>query len=139
MSSDFENDRKIIEYCNNNKSDSKCQCLSLDNTINLYSKSSFSPVYCWFSPCRNPDNYITSIIKAEQNYCNVTICEISIGDILLNDNGNITAKNDCVRNINPILSFIQVVIELINFDIPFSNINLIYPIIIILTLLLFFK
>lgn len=131
--SDYEYDQKVLEYCKNNRTDSKCQCLLLDSLISLYSKSSYSSPYCWYTPCKNSDNYITSLIKAEQTYCNITICEISIGDIILNDNGNLRANNDCVSSINPIFAFSQRIINFSDIEIPNLIINFIYPLTVILT------
>ncbi|CCU56456.1 putative late 16kDa membrane protein (Cop-J5L) [Mythimna separata entomopoxvirus 'L'] len=139
MSSDFENDNEMIEYCNNNKNDSKCQCLIVNDNIDVFSKSSYAPYYCWYSACRNNANYITSLIKSEQTYCNITACEISVNDILLNNNGDIVISNECASNINPIYSLSQKIVNLSNLDVPNLFINFFYPVVLIISILIFFN
>ncbi|CCU55836.1 putative late 16kDa membrane protein (Cop-J5L) [Choristoneura biennis entomopoxvirus] len=139
MLSDYENDITMFEYCNNNKNDIKCQCLIINDNIDVFSKSSYAPYFCWYSPCRNNENYITSLIKSEQKYCNITVCEISVNDIILSDNGNITITNDCARNINPIYSLSQTIVSLTSFDVPNLLVNFFYPVVIIISILIFFK
>ncbi|AAG02938.1 hypothetical protein AMV232 [Betaentomopoxvirus amoorei] len=139
MLSNYENDNKMIEYCNNNKDDIKCQCLIVNDNIDVFSKSSYAPYFCWYSACRNNENYITSLIKSEQQYCNITVCEISVTDIVLNDNGNLTVTNECASNINPIYSLSQIIVNLTSFDIPNLFVSFFYPIVIIISILIFFK
>ncbi|BAO49402.1 membrane protein [Alphaentomopoxvirus acuprea] len=136
MLSDFENDLNIITHCINNEDDQKCRCINLSNNLEVYSKSSFSPAYCWYSPCNDINNYKTSIIKSERQYCNITICEISVDDIKLNDNGNVQITNDCISTINPIINFSQSIIDLSTIELPNLLINFIFPITIILLLII---
>ncbi|AAC97790.1 ORF MSV142 putative membrane protein, fowlpox virus 15.6kD homolog (vaccinia J5L), similar to GB:M17418 [Melanoplus sanguinipes entomopoxvirus] len=136
MSSEYENDKKLIEYCNQNTTDTKCQCILLSNDIKIFTKSSYSLPYCWYAPCNKADSYKTSIIKEEQKYCHVTVCEISFGEITLKDNGVFTATNNCISTLNPIAKYSQTIVKLKDDDIPNLIISFIYPITIVL--LIFF-
>lgn len=91
----FEDDQKILNYCNDNKNSYKCKCIYPDNEINKLLINAFNPYYCWYSSCNTDDVYITSIINENKKYCNNINCIIESKDIFLDNNGKIVINNTC--------------------------------------------
>jgi hypothetical protein len=136
MSNSKENDDLLIKYCNNNLNDPKCGCLLFKNNFNFLNKASFAPYVCWYSPCLNSNNYLTSLLISEKKSCNVSICEISLGDIVIN-NGELNITNDCISLISPLLFFKKTINQINNYEIPNMFTPIIIPIFIILFIFLF--
>lgn len=138
MSNSIEKDNMIIDYCNNNIDDPKCGCILFEKNFIFLNKSTLSSYVCWYAPCLNTENYFTSLLTNEKKFCNINICEVSLGDINV-DNTNITINNDCISLISPILFFKESFKLLNNFEVSNMFINSFFiPIVIILIIFLIY-
>lgn len=100
VSSSYETDTKILDYCKLNPSDRKCKCVIPEPGIFKLQISMFNPYYCWYDPCTNGNSYITSIMKEERKKCNLVLCNVELGQVSLDDNGVLNVKNDCLSSKN---------------------------------------
>lgn len=98
ISKSYNDDKKIINFCKNNKNDYKCKCVFPEDSINKLQINSFNPYYCWYQPCRDSSTYKTSLIQEYKKSCNVVICQVNIGDVELDDNGFIKINNSCISS-----------------------------------------
>lgn len=99
-STSFQDDQKILNYCNNNKSDERCKCIIPEDGIHKLQINTFNPYYCWYSPCNNKKCFKTSIILEEQKKCNIVLCHVELGQVSLDDNGKLSVKNNCISSKN---------------------------------------
>lgn len=100
IAKNYEEDQKILKYCNDNKDSSKCKCIFPDNDINNIELNAFNPYYCWYLPCNSDDVYITSTINNNKKYCNSISCIVEAKDIYLDKNGKIIINNNCKSSIS---------------------------------------
>lgn len=135
VSTDYETDLKMIEYCNNNPDDTRCRCIKPPEKLYLFAKSSLVPYYCWYAPCSDEDVFKTFELVEEKKLCKLNLCEIKIDDIYVKD-GIVRVENDCSSTINPYLQIGQVVVSLNNIDIPNMFISFIIPIVLCILILL---
>lgn len=99
-STTFEDDQKIINFCNNNTSDKRCRCVLPEAGINKLQINLFNPYQCWYSPCKNNSYFKTSLITEEQKKCNIVLCNVDLGEVTIDDNGVLTIKNNCISSKN---------------------------------------
>lgn len=100
VSTSYDTDTKILNYCNLNPGDKKCKCVIPEDGIFKLQISLFNPYYCWYEPCTSGDAYITSIIAQERRKCNLVLCNVELGQVTLDDNGVLNVKNDCISSKN---------------------------------------
>jgi len=130
----YIDDMKLIEMCRNS-SDNRCGCIFPPKNIIVFSKSSYSPYYCWYGPCLDDNAYKTSLIKEEQTLCNITTCQVSLGDVVL-ESGNLTVNNDCASIVNPLVKFSQTIGSFQNFFFSFLIVDFSYFYIIIVLIII---
>lgn len=100
ISTSYKDDQKILDFCNKNRNDKRCQCVIPPSSIQNLQLNSFNPYYCWFEGCNNPENFQTSLLSEYKKKCNIVLCEVKTDDIVLEDNGSITINNNCISQTN---------------------------------------
>jgi len=97
ISTGYADDRKMMDYCKSNPNDEECDCILLTDPVTKASSSTSLPYYCWYSPCLSNNNYVTYLIKKEQELCNRINCVIKLGDILV-EKGSFDVSNHCSQS-----------------------------------------
>lgn len=97
-SSNYIDDKKILDFCKENQNHKKCQCIYPEENIKSLQTYLFNPYYCWYEPCKDNEIYKTSLIKETQQKCNITNCKVSLGDIKIDKNGKIEILNNCISS-----------------------------------------
>lgn len=100
VSTSYETDLKMINFCKSNPGDVKCKCIIPEEGIYKLQISLFNPYYCWYSPCTGGSSFVTSVIAQERRKCNIVLCDVSLGEVTLNDNGVLNVKNNCISSKN---------------------------------------
>lgn len=98
VSSNFEEDIIIKNYCSQNKDDEMCMCENALENPNVLHSNGIVPYYCWFEPCKDHAHYLTKLIQIEQKNCNYLDCTVHLKDVYL-DGGITNVLNKCVQNI----------------------------------------
>lgn len=138
VSKNYEDDQKILNYCQNNKNSYMCKCIYPDNNINDLLINAFNPYYCWYSPCVSGDAYLTSIIDDNRKYCNNINCIIESKDIYLDNNGKIIINNTCKSAISTGIAVSQELPSLNkSYNLPNIFYNTYFPVILGLLLIIF--
>lgn len=100
VSDNFADDQTIIQYCSQNISDKDCYCMFPEEGIRQLQVNLFNPYQCWYAPCKISTAYKTSLMKYEEDKCNINICNVELGDVSINADGKLTIRNDCVTSQN---------------------------------------
>lgn len=100
LSKSFSEDIKIETYCNANPSDPRCACVIPDPKIDSLLISGYNPYYCWYKGCLNSNTFKTSLILEGKKSCNIVLCEVGLDDVQIDENTNITVKNNCFSQNN---------------------------------------
>lgn len=102
-------DHIISQYCDKYKTDPKCRCVIAPYLLSEIRVNTTQPYYCYYSPCFNTNNYRTSTVRSQQLLCNGTGCNITIGDVTLN-NTDLNVVNDCVPDLD-IAKYVRTSVE----------------------------
>lgn len=141
ISDNYSDDKILTDYCSKNINDKNCYCMFPEESIRQLQVSLFNPYQCWYAPCKLSTAYKTSIMKYEEEKCNINICSVELGDVVINDDGKLSINNACVTSQN--FSKINISQELVDqplietLELPNPFIPSILPIIIAGALVLF--
>lgn len=139
----YSDDQKIIQFCEKNKTDSRCSCLIPEEGINRLQTNIFSSRYCWYSPCKDSNNFKTSLILEEQKNCNVVVCNVNLGEVQIDDNGILKVENNCLSSKNysdTIISNEYIETPLVNdYQMPNYFLNSLFPAFLLLGFIFFLK
>ncbi|AVD69246.1 ORF127 [Saltwater crocodilepox virus] len=84
-------------YCDARRTDRDCLCLFPEDAVLKIGHDTLLPYYCWYEPCKRPTARLTEVLKDAIKKCNVTNCNVAVGDVRLVD-GYLEINNTCLSS-----------------------------------------